>query len=184
MLNFVLLIIALFFFFLLFQKEDLNSLPPYLSSTINLSHLYKSEKENSSESSFLFPSVAARHPANALADNIMPALYQAEIPTMQPKKNPRFKMFITGNLTALAPPPHVLRMCPPVTFRNWSMYRPLMAVGKFNRQFLLLLNFIFCQNQCLIYSICGIGKMAFHKNHYDMCQNVKTLNKRNKKTRL
>lgn len=111
--------------------------------------MYKAEKENSSDRSFLFPSVAVRHPANALADNIMPALYQAEIPAIQPKRNTRFKMFITGNLTALAPPPHVLRMCPPVTFRNWSMYRPLMAVGKFRKQYLLF-NFIYSTNyHCL-----------------------------------
>ncbi|GFS29359.1 WD repeat-containing protein 11 [Nephila pilipes] len=48
---------------------------------------------------------------------------------MKPLKNARIKMFITGHLSALAAPPHVIRMCPPVTFRNWTVYRPLMAVG-------------------------------------------------------
>lgn len=108
----------------------MNCLPPYLSSTINLSNFCKTEKENAAEKSSLFPSSSVRHPANTLADNIMPALYHSEVPGMKPRRNVRFKMFITGNLSALAPPPHVLRMCPPVTFRNWSMYRPLMAVGK------------------------------------------------------
>ncbi|XP_013774548.1 WD repeat-containing protein 11-like [Limulus polyphemus] len=39
------------------------------------------------------------------------------------------KFLITGYLNGLAPPPHVIRMCPPVTFRNWTVYKPLMAIG-------------------------------------------------------
>uniref|UniRef100_A0A131Z532 WD repeat-containing protein 11 n=1 Tax=Rhipicephalus appendiculatus TaxID=34631 RepID=A0A131Z532_RHIAP len=39
------------------------------------------------------------------------------------------RLITTGLLEALAPGPHLCRMCPPVTFGNWSTYRPLLAVG-------------------------------------------------------
>ncbi|XP_065296687.1 WD repeat-containing protein 11-like isoform X2 [Dermacentor albipictus] len=39
------------------------------------------------------------------------------------------RLLTTGLLEALAPGPHLSRMCPPVTFGNWSTYRPLLAVG-------------------------------------------------------
>lgn len=102
-----------------------------MSSTTKLSQIYKTEKENTADQPVLFPATSARHPANTLADNIVPALYHSDFLGVKAQRNTRFKMFITGNLNALSSPPHVLRMCPPVTFRNWSMYRPLMAVGKY-----------------------------------------------------
>lgn len=39
------------------------------------------------------------------------------------------RLLTAGLLEALAPGPHLARMCPPVTFGNWSTYRPLLAVG-------------------------------------------------------
>ncbi|KAK8771560.1 hypothetical protein V5799_025192 [Amblyomma americanum] len=39
------------------------------------------------------------------------------------------RLITAGLLEALAPGPHLSRMCPPVTFGNWSTYRPLLAVG-------------------------------------------------------
>lgn len=39
------------------------------------------------------------------------------------------RLLMSGLLEALAPGPHLTRMCPPVTFGNWSSYRPLLAVG-------------------------------------------------------
>ncbi|CAN7990277.1 unnamed protein product [Ixodes hexagonus] len=39
------------------------------------------------------------------------------------------RLLTSGLLEALAPGPHLTRMCPPVTFGNWSSYRPLLAVG-------------------------------------------------------
>ncbi|XP_049521072.1 WD repeat-containing protein 11 isoform X1 [Dermacentor silvarum] len=39
------------------------------------------------------------------------------------------RLLTTGLLEGLAPGPHLSRMCPPVTFGNWSTYRPLLAVG-------------------------------------------------------
>ncbi|GFY16613.1 WD repeat-containing protein 11 [Trichonephila clavipes] len=114
----------------LHKKEKSNFLPPYLSESLEHNFIVKSESESCSEKSPLFPLFSdACHPANTLADNIPPALYRNEGPGMKPVKNARVKMFITGHLSSLAAPPHVIRMCPPVTFRNWTVYRPLMAVG-------------------------------------------------------
>ncbi|XP_077544375.1 WD repeat-containing protein 11-like isoform X1 [Haemaphysalis longicornis] len=39
------------------------------------------------------------------------------------------RLLTAGLLEALAAGPHLARMCPPVTFGNWSTYRPLLAVG-------------------------------------------------------
>lgn len=39
------------------------------------------------------------------------------------------RLITAGLLEALASAPHLSRMCPPVTFGNWSTYRPLLAVG-------------------------------------------------------
>ncbi|CAN8021726.1 unnamed protein product [Ixodes persulcatus] len=43
--------------------------------------------------------------------------------------NVGLRLPMSGLLEALAPGPHLTRMCPPVTFGNWSSYRPLLAVG-------------------------------------------------------
>ncbi|KAF8786440.1 WD repeat-containing protein 11 [Argiope bruennichi] len=113
----------------LHKKEDNCFLPPYLSASLEHSLPVKTESESQSEKP-LFPLLSdSRHPANTLSDNIPPALYRNEGPGMKIVKNVRFKMFIIGHLSSLAAPPHVIRMCPPVTFRNWTVYRPLMAVG-------------------------------------------------------
>ncbi|XP_064630114.1 WD repeat-containing protein 11-like isoform X2 [Lineus longissimus] len=39
------------------------------------------------------------------------------------------KFVLTGMLNGVAAPPHVLRMCPPLTTKNWNIYQPLLAVG-------------------------------------------------------
>lgn len=42
---------------------------------------------------------------------------------------PPLRMLIVGYLTSVASPLTVIRMCPPVTYRNWQQYQPLMAGG-------------------------------------------------------
>ncbi|KAJ9582833.1 hypothetical protein L9F63_022829, partial [Diploptera punctata] len=39
------------------------------------------------------------------------------------------RMLVTGMLTGAASPLTVIRMCPPLTTRNWQQYAPLMAAG-------------------------------------------------------
>ncbi|GIY84420.1 WD repeat-containing protein 11 [Caerostris darwini] len=114
----------------LHKKEESTCLPPYLSQSFKYPFPVKNESESSTEEVQQFPFFSdAHYPACTLSDNIPPALYRNEGPGSKEIKNVRFKMFITGHLSSLAAPPHVIRMCPPVTFRNWTVYRPLMAVG-------------------------------------------------------
>jgi len=39
------------------------------------------------------------------------------------------RLMLTGLLTGLLPAPAILRMCPPLTTKNFSVYRPLLSVG-------------------------------------------------------
>lgn len=48
------------------------------------------------------------------------------------KKDKNYKFFVTNLLPAVSPPPHVIRMCPPVTLRNWHLHKPLLAIGDSN----------------------------------------------------
>ncbi|KAJ4431502.1 hypothetical protein ANN_20100 [Periplaneta americana] len=42
---------------------------------------------------------------------------------------PPLRLLVTGMLTGAASPLTVIRMCPPLTTRNWQQYAPLMAAG-------------------------------------------------------
>ncbi|XP_063221643.1 WD repeat-containing protein 11-like [Bacillus rossius redtenbacheri] len=42
---------------------------------------------------------------------------------------PPLRLLVTGLLTGAASPLTVIRMCPPLTTRNWQKYTPLMAAG-------------------------------------------------------
>ena len=42
---------------------------------------------------------------------------------------PNVKLSTSGILSGLVFPPFVLRMCPPLTLKNWNQYVPLCAVG-------------------------------------------------------
>jgi hypothetical protein len=42
---------------------------------------------------------------------------------------PSLKLSTTGILSGLSLPPFVLRMCPPLTLKNWNNYVPLCAIG-------------------------------------------------------
>ncbi|CAG2173654.1 unnamed protein product, partial [Oppiella nova] len=45
------------------------------------------------------------------------------------KKCKTYRILMTQMSSALNFSPHVIRMCPPVTMRNWQFHRPLLAVG-------------------------------------------------------
>ena len=49
-----------------------------------------------------------------------------------PSSCSQLKLQTTGILGGLLPPPFVLRMCPPLTVKNFSDYRPLIAIGASN----------------------------------------------------
>lgn len=89
---------------------------------------------------------STQDPKLTLADRIPTPLYDRDelssesVPTSPPatsvsyynqhrKKSLGLQFLLVGYLNGLTPSPHVIRMCPPVTFRNWSVYKPLMAVG-------------------------------------------------------
>jgi len=40
------------------------------------------------------------------------------------------KFLMTGLLSGIVSPITVLKMCPPLTTKNWNVYAPLLAVGK------------------------------------------------------
>ena len=44
----------------------------------------------------------------------------------------QLKLQTTGILGGLLQPPFVIRMCPPLTVKNFSDYRPLIAIGATN----------------------------------------------------
>ena len=44
----------------------------------------------------------------------------------------QLKLQTTGILGGLLQPPFVVRMCPPLTVKNFSDYRPLIAIGATN----------------------------------------------------
>ena len=44
----------------------------------------------------------------------------------------QLKLQTTGIFGGLLPPPFVVRMCPPLTVKNFSDYRPLIAIGAMN----------------------------------------------------
>ena len=48
----------------------------------------------------------------------------------RPKHGILLKFVWTGLLSGVAPPPLVIRMCPPLTTKNWNVYQPLVAQGK------------------------------------------------------
>ena len=49
-----------------------------------------------------------------------------------PSNCSQLKLQTTGILGGLLPPPFVLRMCPQLTVKNFSDYRPLIAIGASN----------------------------------------------------
>jgi WD repeat-containing protein 11 len=42
---------------------------------------------------------------------------------------PPLRLLVTGLLVSAASPLTVIRMCPPLTTRNWLHYKPIMAGG-------------------------------------------------------
>ena len=63
-------------------------------------------------------------------DNINSKYFNDDVSS--PSSCSQLKLQTTGILGGLLPPPFVLRMCPPLTVKNFSDYRPLIAVGASN----------------------------------------------------
>ena len=53
------------------------------------------------------------------------------------------KFVMTGLLSGVAPSVTVIRMCPPMTTKNYHIYNPLMAIGQF--MFIISFKIWFCQ---------------------------------------
>ena len=53
-------------------------------------------------------------------------------PTVDNPKDLNIKLFLSGIMSNLCNPPFLLRMCPPLTTKNWPEYKPLMASGGSN----------------------------------------------------
>ena len=63
-------------------------------------------------------------------DNINSKYFNDDV--SNPSNCSQLKLQTTGILGGLLPPPFVLRMCPPLTVKNFSDYRPLIAIGASN----------------------------------------------------
>lgn len=50
----------------------------------------------------------------------------------QYKKIGRFCLMIKKMMSSASNPPHVIRMCPPVTARNWHAHKPYLAIGDYS----------------------------------------------------
>lgn len=57
--------------------------------------------------------------------------FVSENSASQSKHGVLLKFVLTGLLSGVAPPPLVMRMCPPLTTKNWAVYQPLLALGEF-----------------------------------------------------
>ena len=69
-------------------------------------------------------------PQSALCDLIgHTQSFVMESQTSQSKHGVLLKFVLTGLLSGVASPPFVIRMCPPLTTKNWAVYQPLLALG-------------------------------------------------------
>ncbi|PSN34557.1 WD repeat-containing protein 11 [Blattella germanica] len=92
-------------------------------------------------SELMFPLV----PSPGILSNLLNENYKTKVPAPQRKEMlselvgplmnecnvpvPPLRLLVTGILTGAASPLTVVRMCPPLTTRNWQQYAPLMAAG-------------------------------------------------------
>lgn len=68
-------------------------------------------------------------PRTTVADMIGSATFTGE-EGMRSEHEVGFKFLLVGLLSGVSSPTTVLRMCPPLTTKNWNVYKPLVAVGK------------------------------------------------------
>ncbi|KAK2170890.1 hypothetical protein NP493_1127g02083 [Ridgeia piscesae] len=55
--------------------------------------------------------------------------FSMDTPAPEGRHGVQLKFVLTGMLTGVAAPPLVVRMCPPLTTKNWAHYKPLLALG-------------------------------------------------------
>ncbi|OQR67106.1 WD repeat-containing protein 11-like [Tropilaelaps mercedesae] len=65
-------------------------------------------------------------------------LFYRMLPPAKDSRSGKRRLVLSANLETLSTVPHCMKMCPPVTFKNWKTYRPLIAcaVGTGNVQVL------------------------------------------------
>jgi len=66
-----------------------------------------------------------RAPVLSLDDLVNPSTSRSMIPT-----GARYSFLLSGITNQLSQAPFVVRMCPPLTTKNYHLYEPLLAVGK------------------------------------------------------
>lgn len=69
------------------------------------------------------PSALTPRPLATLDDFLPPTM------TISPQQQLQLKLLTSGILSGLLAPPFVVRMCPALTMKNMTEYKPLMAVG-------------------------------------------------------
>ncbi|CAH1783668.1 unnamed protein product [Owenia fusiformis] len=70
------------------------------------------------------------HPKQCLADQIGQAQqFVKEYQSGTAKHGVMLRFMLTGFLNGAAQPPLVVKMCPPLTTKNWNVYQPLLACG-------------------------------------------------------
>ena len=67
---------------------------------------------------------------NLTLTDILPPLVTFQDPPEE-RKLPKMKFVLNGIYEGLSSNPLCIKMCPPLTTKNWAIYRPLMAVGKY-----------------------------------------------------
>ncbi|XP_014675037.1 PREDICTED: WD repeat-containing protein 11-like [Priapulus caudatus] len=68
-------------------------------------------------------------PQATIADMIAPSNNTAVEGSTGSRHDVCFKFLLVGMLSGAASPVTVLRMCPPLTTKNWNVYKPLLAAG-------------------------------------------------------
>ena len=70
------------------------------------------------------------HPKTAVCDLIgRTQSFVLESQANQNKHGVLLKFVLIGLLNGMAAPHVVIRMCPPLTTKNWNIYQPLLATG-------------------------------------------------------
>ncbi|KAL3863810.1 hypothetical protein ACJMK2_005541 [Sinanodonta woodiana] len=110
---------------------DLNVVDFQPLSEQNISPLFTSEETDNQSIGNGLPLVSSVHsPKLALCDLIgQSQILSPDGETALKGLGVSLKFQMTGLLSGIVSPITVIRMCPPLTTKNWKMYRPLLAVG-------------------------------------------------------
>jgi len=101
------------------HKLQTPSLPPGLPKSILAS---------SSNHGLNLGGSVTQFPVQTL-NNLVSMVDDERLQGMVERPGSSIRLMLTGLLTGLLSSPTILRMCPPLTTKNFSVYRPLLAVG-------------------------------------------------------